>query len=149
MKTNRILTVVFSAFMMMGLGMGVASCSDSDKNEPGPGGGENEPQVENEQEELGWSLISQLTDERIAPAEWTDKTFEPTIGEALEGEPYTRVVSTNDVETAAARFAELAGNPAGFSEVMSGYSYSLPEMDVMIFVVFSETEVMEELGSRR
>ena len=72
MKTNRILTVVFSAFMMMGLGMGVASCSDSDKNEPGPGGGENEPQVENEQEELGWSLISQLTDERIAPAEWTD-----------------------------------------------------------------------------
>ena len=35
MKTNRILTVVFSAFMMMGLGMGVASCSDSDNNENG------------------------------------------------------------------------------------------------------------------
>ena len=140
MKTNRILTVVFSAFMMMGLGMGVASCSDSDKNEPGPGGGENEPQVENEQEELGWSLISQLTDERIAPAEWTDKTFEPTIGEALEGEPYTRVVSTNDVETAAARFAELAGNPAGFSEVMSGYSYSVEGMGTLTYKRGSETE---------
>ena len=140
MKTNRILTVVFSAFMMMGLGMGVASCSDSDKNEASPGGGENEPQVENEQEELGWSLISQLTDERIAPAEWTDKTFEPTIGEALEGEPYTRVVSTNDVETAAARFAELAGNPAGFSEVMSGYSYSVEGMGTLTYKRGSETE---------
>ena len=140
MKTNRILTVVFSAFMMMGLGMGVASCSDSDKNEAGPGGGENEPQVENEQEELGWSLISQLTDERIAPAEWTDKTFEPTIGEALEGEPYTRVVSTNDVETAAARFAELAGNPAGFSGNMTSYSYSLEGMGTLTYKRGSETE---------
>jgi hypothetical protein len=57
MKTSKILTVVLSAFMMMGLGMGVASCSDSDKSDNKPGG-EDEPQVMNEQEELGWSLIS-------------------------------------------------------------------------------------------
>ena len=140
MKTSKILTVVLSAFMMMGLGMGVASCSDSDKNENKPGGGEDEPQVVNEQEELGWTLISQLTDEATAPAGWMDKTFEPTIGKAVDGDPYTRVVATNDVETAAARFAELAGNPAGFSEIMTGYSYSLEGVGKLTYKRGSATE---------
>ena len=139
MKTSKILTVVLSAFMMMGLGMGVASCSDSDKNDNKPGG-EDEPQVENEQEQLGWTLISQLTDEATAPAGWMDKTFEPTIGKAVDGDPYTRVVSTNDVETAAARFAELAGNPAGFSEIMTGYSYSLEGVGKLTYKRGSATE---------
>ena len=140
MKTSKILTVVLSAFMMMGLGMGVASCSDSDKNENKQGGGEDEPQVVNEQEELGWTLISQLTDEATAPAGWMDKTFEPTIGKAVDGDPYTRVVATNDVETAAARFAELAGNPAGFSEIMTGYSYSLEGVGKLTYKRGSATE---------
>ena len=126
--------------MMMGLGMGVASCSDSDKNENKQGGGEDEPQVVNEQEELGWTLISQLTDEATAPAGWMDKTFEPTIGKAVDGDPYTRVVATNDVETAAARFAELAGNPAGFSEIMTGYSYSLEGVGKLTYKRGSATE---------
>ena len=139
MKTSKILTVVLSAFMMMGLGMGVASCSDSDKNDNKPGG-EDEPQVENEQEQLGWTLISQLTDEATAPAGWMDKTFEPTIGKAVDGDPYTRVVATNDVETAAARFAELAGNPAGFSEIMTGYSYSLEGVGKLTYKRGSATE---------
>ena len=139
MKTSKILTVVLSAFMMMGLGMGVASCSDSDKSDNKPGG-EDEPQVVNEQEELGWTLISQLTDEATAPAGWMDKTFEPTIGKAVDGDPYTRVVATNDVETAAARFAELAGNPAGFSEIMTGYSYSLEGVGKLTYKRGSATE---------
>ena len=139
MKTSKILTVVLSAFMMMGLGMGVASCSDSDKSDNKPGG-EDEPQVVNEQEELGWTLISQLTDEATAPAGWMDKTFEPTIGKAVDGDPYTRVVSTNDVETAVARFAELAGNPAGFSEIMTGYSYSLEGVGKLTYKRGSATE---------
>ena len=139
MKISKILTVVLSAFMMMGLGMGVASCSDSDKSDNKPGG-EDEPQVVNEQEELGWTLISQLTDEATAPAGWMDKTFEPTIGKAVDGDPYTRVVATNDVETAAARFAELAGNPAGFSEIMTGYSYSLEGVGKLTYKRGSATE---------
>ena len=69
-----------------------------------------------------------------------DKTFEPTIGKAVEGDPYTRVVSTNDVDAAAARFAELAGNPAGFSEVMSAYSYSVEGMGKLTYKRGSETE---------
>ena len=127
--------------LMVGLSLSGIACSDSNKDENGSGGNNgDEPQIENEQEELGWRLISQLTDEGSAPAGWMDKTFEPTIGKAVEGEPYTRVVSTNDVDAAAARFAELAGNPAGFSEVMSGYSYSVEGMGKLTYKRGSETE---------
>ena len=127
--------------LMVGLSLSGIACSDSNKDENGSGGNNgDEPQIENEQEELGWRLISQLTDEGSAPAGWMDKTFEPTIGKAVEGEPYTRVVSTNDVDAAAARFAELAGNPAGFSEVMSAYSYSVEGMGKLTYKRGSETE---------
>ena len=92
--------------LMVGLSLSGIACSDSNKDENGSGGNNgDEPQIENEQEELGWHLVAQLTDEGSAPAGWMDKTFEPTIGMAVEGDPYTRVVSTNDVDAAAARFA--------------------------------------------
>ena len=118
---------------------GVVSCKENDTDN----GGSNEsdvPLIENEQEALGWRLISILTDEGTAPSGWQDKTFEPTIGKAVDGDPYTRVVSTNDVNAAAARFAELADNPAGFSEVMSGYSYSVEGMGKLTYKRGSETE---------
>ena len=127
--------------LMVGLSLSGIACSDSNKDEKGSGDIKgDEPQIENEQEELGWHLVAQLTDEGSAPAGWMDKTFEPTIGKAVEGDPYTRVVSTNDVDAAAARFAELAGNPAGFSEVMSGYSYSVEGMGKLTYKRGSETE---------
>ena len=132
---------IMTVALMVGLSLSGIACSDSNKDENGSGGNNgDEPQIENEQEELGWHLVAQLTDEGTAPAGWMDKTFEPTIGKAVEGEPYTRVVSTNDVDAAAARFAELAGNPAGFSEVMSAYSYSVEGMGKLTYKRGSETE---------
>ena len=127
MKINKYFNAVLSAIFVMGLGMSVASCSDDDKNNSeNPGGGDdNKTEAEYEQEVLGWSLITQLTDEGKAPNGWEDKTFEPTIGSAVEGDPYTRVVATNTMESAAARFAELADNPPGFSENTSAYDFSI------------------------
>ena len=70
--------------LMVGLSLSGIACSDSNKDENGSGGNNgDEPQIENEQEELGWHLVAQLTDEGSAPAGWMDKTFEPTIGMAV------------------------------------------------------------------
>ena len=127
-KMNKYFYYVLSAIFVMSLGMVVASCSDDDKNSSdNPGGGDDNEQTEAqyEQQQLGWTLITQLTDERKAPEGWEDKTFEPTIGSAVEGDPYTRVVATNTMESAAARFAELADNPPGFSEATSVYDFSI------------------------
>ena len=66
MKMNKYFCIVLSAIFMMGLGMGVASCSDDDtNNSENPGDGE-KTEAELEQQELGWVLITQLTDERKA-----------------------------------------------------------------------------------
>ena len=124
MKINKYFNAVLSAVFVMGLGMGVASCSDDDKSDDSGGSGE-KTESELEQEALGWTLITQLTDERKAPEGWENMTFEPTIGSPLEGDPYTRVVATNTMESAATRFAELADNPPGFSEATSVYDFSI------------------------
>ena len=77
MNTRRYFNAVLSAVFVMGLGMGVASCSDDDKNNSeNPGGGDdNKTEAELEQEALGWTLITQLTDEGKAPEGWENKTF--------------------------------------------------------------------------
>ena len=127
MKVKKKFNVVLSAIFMMGLGMGFASCSDDNKNmSDNPGSGDdNKTEAQYEQEVQGWTLITQLTDEGKAPDGWENKTFEPTIGSAAEGDPYTRIVATNTMESAATRFAELVGNPQGFSENTSDYNYSI------------------------
>ena len=132
--------MLLSAVFVMGLGMSVASCSDDDKNNSeNPGGGDdNKTEAEYEQEVLGWSLITQLTDERKAPEDWEAKTFEPTIGSAVEGDPYTRVVATNTMESAAASFAELADNPLGFNETTIGFNYSIEGMGTLSYQRGSE-----------
>ena len=139
MTNKNFFRAVLAAIWSIVFVTGVVSCKENDTDN----GGSNEsdvPLIENEQEALGWRLISMLTDEGTAPSGWQDKTFEPTIGKAVDGDPYTRVVSTNDVDAAAARFAELADNPAGFSEVMSAYSYSVEGIGKLTYKRGSETE---------
>ena len=116
------MNILLMAAMTVSLSMGITSCSDDDKDDNG-GNGSEKTEAEYEQEQLGWSIITQLTDERVAPDGWENKTFEPTIGTAKEGDPYTRVVMTNDVETAASRYSDLIGtdvNPAN-----TGYNFSM------------------------
>ena len=130
--------MLLSAVFVMGLGLCVASCSDDDtNNSENPGDGE-KTEAELEQQELGWTLITQLTDERKAPEGWENMTFEPTIGSAVEGDPYTRVVATNTMESAATRFAELADNPPGFNETTIGFNYSIEGMGTLSYQRGSE-----------
>lgn len=125
MKVKKKFNVVLSAIFMMGLGMGIASCSDDNKNmSDNPGSGDdNKTEAQYEQEQLGWDIITQLCDERTAPADWENKTFEPTIGVAKDDDPYTRIVMTNDVATAATRYGDLVG--LEIDESTAGYQFSL------------------------
>ena len=137
---NKHFYMLLSAVFVMGLGLCVASCSDDDtNNSENPGDGE-KTESELEQEALGWTLITQLTDERKAPEGWENMTFEPTIGSAVEGDPYTRVVATNTMESAATRFAELADNPPGFSEATSVYDFSIEGIGKLSYQRGSESD---------
>jgi hypothetical protein len=137
MKATSINYWLIAAALMGGVSLGISSCSDDDKDEPN-GGELTEEQYE--QELLGWSLITQLTDERVAPDGWEEKTFTPTIGTAKEGDPYTRVVATNDVETAASRFSALIGQPSVINESTVGYNFSIEGIGSLSYQRGSEND---------
>ena len=95
------------AAAVLGLGMTVASCSDDDDDN-----GKSEEQQEEQaqqQADTFWDVVGQLTSTDNYTADYKDKTFEPTIGLPDESNPTVRIVSTNDMASAAQRFASLVG----------------------------------------
>lgn len=121
MRTKNLITPLMMAVMAASLCWGTISCKSDDDNNGNNG---NEPtEAQYEQQQLGWDIITQLSDERTAPADWENKTFEPTIGVAKDDDPYTRIVMTNDVATAATRYGDLVG--LEIDESTTGYQFSL------------------------
>ena len=121
MRTKNLITPLMMAAMAASLCWGTISCKSDDDNNGNNG---NEPtEAQYEQQQLGWDIITQLSDERTAPADWENKTFEPTIGVAKDDDPYTRIVMTNDVATAATRYGDLVG--LEIDESTTGYQFSL------------------------
>ena len=112
---NRILM----ALLVVGIGMSFASCKEEELTEE-----EKQQKAEKEMAaaQEWWDVVSQLTDVQEFPDEWQKATFEPAIGKASESDPYTRVISTNDLATAAQRFAYLTGAPV--DETTADYTWS-------------------------
>ena len=125
--TNWMLT----ALLAMGLSMGFIACSDDDDDNSNGGVPTNE--AEYKEAGLGWDIITQLTAERTAPEGWQNMTFEPTIGKASETDPYTRIVSTNDVAAAAERFGGLVGLPDLISETTTSFTYNQEGMGKLTY----------------
>ena len=63
---------------------------------------------ETDDEQVFWGIVGQLTNPDNYTPDYLDKTFEPTLGTAVEGS-YDREVETNDQASAALRFANLVG----------------------------------------
>jgi hypothetical protein len=124
------------AAMAASLCWGTISCKSDDDNNGNNG---NEPtEAQYEQQQLGWDIITQLSDERTAPADWENKTFEPTIGVAKDDDPYTRIVMTNDVATAATRYGDLVG--LEIDESTTGYQFSLDGLGSLNYQRGSEND---------
>ena len=97
---------MLTALLVVGLGMNLTSCKEDELTEE-----EKQQQAEQAQAEAleWWDVVSQLTDAQAMPDDWKTATFEPVIGTVSESDPYTRVIATNDLATAAQRFAYLTG----------------------------------------
>ena len=107
------------AVLAVGLGMNLTSCKEDELTEE-----EKQQQAQQAMTEAleWWDVVSQLTDEQTLPDDWQKATFEPAVGTASENDPYTRIVATNDLSTAAQRFAYLTG--AAVDETTSDYTWS-------------------------
>lgn len=83
------------AVFVCAISMMLASCKDDDKDD-----NKSPEQIEQEAQEAAskfWDVVGQLTTMDNYTADYQDKTFEPTIGQPSEGNPYVRVVATNDM----------------------------------------------------
>ena len=125
---KKILNLWLLAALVCGLGLGVTSCKDDDDDS------KSEEQQQQEQEERAskfWSVVGQLVSSDSYAADYEDKTFEPTYGVADAANATTRIVETNDMQTAAQRFSDLVG--AAIDENTPSYTYRDPEVGTLTY----------------
>ena len=118
-----------TAALVCGLGLSLASCKD-DSND-----GKSEEQKEQEAQEKAskfWDVVGQLVSVDDVTDDYAGKTFEPTYGIADSSDPLTRIVNTNDMKTAAQRFANLVG-VTGIDENTPSYTWNDPDVGTMTY----------------
>ena len=121
MKKNVFNLWIFAA-LVCGLSLSVTSCKDDDDNEPSPEEQEQQALEQAEKEMMAFNVLDYLADMSNAPEDYLTGSYEPTIGVADGGNTSTRIVNTNDMATAALRFADMVG--ASIDENTSEYIWS-------------------------
>ena len=128
---KKIFNLWLMAALVCGLGLSVTSCKDDDDDN----NNKSEEQKEQEQQQLQtkfWSVVGQLVSTDDYTEDYADKTFEPTIGTPESEGSLTRLVATNDMQTAAQRFADLVG-ASGIDENTQTYTYDDPEVGTLTY----------------
>ena len=117
------------AALVCGFSFVATSCSDDDDNS-----GKSEEQKEQEAQQKAskfWDVVGQLVADDVTE-DYATKTFEPTYGNADPNDPQTRIVNTNDMKTAAKRFADLVGTTK-VDENTQTYTYRDDEVGELIY----------------
>ena len=128
MKKN-VFNILLLAATIFGLGMSVTSCKDDNEEN------KSEEQKEQEAQEKAskfWNVVGQLVSVDDVTEDYQGKTFEPTYGLPDPTNSVTRIVNTNDMKTAAQRFANLV-NAKGIDENTPSYNWSDPEIGTMTY----------------
>ncbi|MCR4603567.1 MAG: hypothetical protein K5683_08570 [Prevotella sp.] len=116
------------------------ACSDDDDNNNDSS--KNSEQKQQEQEdriEKFWSVASQLVGSDVYTTDYEGQTFEPTIGNPDSDGSLVRVVQTNDLQTAAQRFANLTG--ATIDENTPSYTYDDPDVGTLTYTRVADGNV--------
>ena len=128
-KTN--LHLWLFAALLCGLSLTVTSCKDDDDNDLSPEEQEQQAQEQAEKEMMAFNVLDYLADMSNAPEDYLTGSYEPTIGVADGADASTRIVNTNDMATAAMRFADLAG--ASIDENTQTYTWSNDELGTLTY----------------
>ena len=120
------------AAAVLSLGMTFVACSDDDDDSDSPKS--EEQKAEEQQAKLSkfWDVVGQLISSDDYTADYANATFEPTYGIASEANPTVRIVNTNDMATAAARFAALVG-VSSIDENTSSYEWKDPDVGTLSY----------------
>ena len=126
---KKALNIWLMAALACGLSISVTSCKDDD-DEPQ----KEEPTEQEVQQKAAkfWSVVGQLVSVDDVTEDYEGKTFEATYGIADPTNATTRIVNTNDMKTAAQRFANLV-DATGIDENTASYKWSDPEIGSMTY----------------
>ena len=113
----------FIPALMLALSLSFTSCSDDKELSEEQKQQQAEQQAETDLDAAAqfWNVVGQLTDDVMPDEGWQNATYTPSIGEPDGTNATVRIVSTADIETAAARFAQLTG--ANVNENTQDYTY--------------------------
>ncbi|MBR3066897.1 MAG: hypothetical protein IKG77_04030, partial [Prevotella sp.] len=121
---NRYFHLLLLACIVCGFSLSVTSCKDDDDDNNEQLTPEQREQQAHEQHNRFWDVVGQLTSSSSYAADYQDKTFEPNIGEPSSQNPYVRLVATNDLPSAAQRFAAIIGQEDTFDPNTADYEWS-------------------------
>ncbi len=128
---DRMMKSLLMVAIVCGLSLGITSCKDDDKDETSDDGQEQLSEEQQEQNNAAYAILDNLADLSSANDNFLTQTFEPTIGTADDGDAGTRIVNTNDMETAAMRFADLVG--VDINENTASYTWTDDELGTMTY----------------
>ena len=128
---KRIFNLWLMAAIVYGFSMSVMSCEDDDKLSSEEQKAREEQKAE-EKATAFWDVVSQLVSIDDVTDDYQDKTFEPTYGIEDSTNSVYRIVYTNDMATAAMRFANLVG-AKDIDEETASYEWSDPEIGSMTY----------------
>ena len=113
--------------IVLGFSLSVTSCTDDDNNKSE----EEKAQEQGEKTDKFWNVVGQLVSSGEYTADYKNKTFEPTYGIPETEGSLTRIVETNDMQTAAKRFGDLVD--ADINEDTPSYTYSDPDVGTLTY----------------
>jgi hypothetical protein len=118
------------ALLLGGLSLAVTSCKDDDNsNNDG-----NDPETVDGKKDAAnrfWGVATNLVSPFDVTDEYEDMTFEPTIGEPLDGNSAVRVVNATDISVAAARFASMTGT--GVDATTATYTFQDDAVGTLVY----------------
>ena len=129
---RKILNYWLMGLLAVSVAVGTASCKDDD--DASQDSVEQRELDEAAQADRFWRVAGQLVGISQATDDYRSKTFEPTIGTPKDDDATVRIIATNDAETAAERFASLAGLDEGIvSEETASYTWSDPAVGTLTY----------------
>ena len=116
------------------LSLSITSCKSDDDNNNGQSEEQQDQQAMEEQDlaNARFAVLDQLAETSEAGDDFLSKTFEPGIGMPDGDDTSTRIVNTNDAETAAERFANIVG-ATGIDENTTSFPWKDDKLGTMTY----------------
>ena len=109
------------AVLTVGLSLAVTSCKDDDKNSGNNNGGTEQAEGTMNEAQRFWNVAGHLVSPFDMTDDYKDKTFEPTIGEPLEGSSTIRVVAADNMDVVASLYNDMTD--AGISASTASHNF--------------------------